>query len=279
MALFKKAGEALPVPMSVTFTADADKIAAERAAIEPQIAEKEDAIDALALLAEREDPDALDTIATLESEIADLRKAIRRKEHAERQLRAMAAVELGREQWHRDQHLRKKMAGRSNARLAPAKGIGHAVRKLCGHIKELESANAAMHTAWSSNWPSQADALTYPDTVRKMIGHEIYLVCRELGVPFPEVKYQIDVDKWPAGGITEAFKLAHQRTKDMLLAPEAPLAEVMEPQPPVAIVTSEPVSETPQILTGRAWQDLSDHAARMNQPQVADGKDFDVFNI
>lgn len=287
MALFRKRGEEPPAPLCVTYEADADRLAADRAQIAPRIAEKTERIDELALLAEREDPDALGEIATLEAEIATLRKLERQKTHAERQLRMMAAQERERDQWNRDRHLRGRMAKRSADRLAPAKGIREAVKKLVGHLHQLEAVNASMFVAWQENWDGKADALVFPDEVRKLVGHEIYIACRDLGMKFPRVEYQIDADRWKSGGLAELFKTAHEHTK-AVMSGELPTVEVapieLTPEP-VQEITAPPTALAPSVepeftaMSGRAWQDLQDEIARQNTTVMAADNDFDVNSI
>lgn len=154
MQLFLKKGETHPTePVSVTLSRDADKLAVERAEAEAKAIANDAEIDSLALQAEAGDEEALARIATLGAANAELHKVVRRKMHAERQLRANAETERKGENWARDQRLRKKIAKKSGHRIDPAKRITKLAFDLVTEIRALQNTTDELHIAWSESWP------------------------------------------------------------------------------------------------------------------------------
>ena len=278
MPLFPRKGETnVTEPLSTIYQRDADRMAADRTGLAAQISPKRKRIDELALAAENGDAEALAECDVLEREVGELHRVVRRKLHAERQLRASAEAELKSEHWQRDQHLRRKLANHSGKRLDPAKRLEKHAALLLSDIKELQQENEALHLAWNEAWPFKGPALTY--RIAELIAHELFAQARAIGVKWPEARYS--QAEWP--GLSAMIKQANEWVKHTLLEDEVPVVELaLDPTPVSPVLADAPQVQSnmgvvqdllgaPTALSGADWQALQD--AKPKTP-IADGIDY-----
>ncbi|MBA2127582.1 hypothetical protein DLM45_15325 [Hyphomicrobium methylovorum] len=279
-----------PADIVAGLVSEADRCAAEVAALRKDIETKGQRILSLALEIRQGDGIALAEVGTLRAEIAAAKEQLPLTERAEQILRTEAQAERDKEKLQRTRHLKRKTRKALEALPPIAARIEAQFEAVIREIKLLEATAEPIAISWQSEFGAKPPVL-YPGSVTKMLGHALFMIIRKHGATLPEIKYH-QVQGWNAG-LADFWATNVKEAGEQLLADDSvrmakPAIEADEqreeftPAAPHVWTDAEIAAANAQgnphgwPLSPREWA----HGERSGEdlkPTMPDGHDFDVF--
>lgn len=240
--------------VSDRLTLEAEQKAGERQAFEAELAAIGPELEGQYLAAENGHAEAQSRIDWLERREAELRRLIKQKAVAERDLREKADQARNKEAIERDRRQRLSYLKRAASLPAKAKDLERATATFLIALKAYSKLADDLHLAYSeAKWPHQAPAHLYPEKVKAFIAQHLHTAMQAADVKkLPAPSYSMA--DWP--GLEAKVKEGVAWLKSTLGGDAPPSLEADLPQyvaPDPVTPSVEPVDAEEILSSGRAY--------------------------
>jgi hypothetical protein len=245
---------------------EAERKVAERQALDAELASNTQELEGLCLAAENGDAGAQARIEWLEQREVTVRRLIKQKLVAERDLRQKADEARDKEAIERDRRRRQGFLKRAASLPARAKelerGMATFLTALNGYVKAADD----LQLAYADSWPFKGPANLYPERVKAFIAHHLYVAMQDRDVkawPSPAYSQQ----DWQ--GLEAQAKATVAWFKAALGSDTLPVPEHPEYAQPDPVPASEAPADEVMMMSGREFQKCQDFAASLTQGRQA----------